>query len=66
MKSPSRQEDLLKKIETLEQKLAEAKEEEETLFEDLGNKVLNALTVHVALLDALGTIIGTYLEWRDY
>ena len=65
VKSPSRQEDLLKKIETLEQKLAEAKEEE-TLLEDLGKKVLNALTVHVALLDAEGTIIGTNLDWREY
>ena len=66
MKSSSRQEDLLKKVARLEEKLAEAKEGEETLFENLGNTVLNALTVHVALLDAEGTIIGTNLEWREY
>ena len=66
MKRSSRQEDLLKKVERLEQALAEAKEGEETLFENLGNTVLNALTVHVALLDAEGTIIGTNLEWREY
>lgn len=66
MKSSSRQEDLLKKVARLEEKLAEAKQGEETLFENLGNTVLNALTVHVALLDAEGTIIGTNLEWREY
>ncbi len=66
MKSPSRQEDLLKKVERLEQKLTEAREGEETLLENLGNTVLNALTVHVALLDAEGKIIGTNLEWREY
>jgi len=64
MKSSSRQEGLLKKVETLERKLMEAKEEEETLFGDLGNTVLNALSAHVALLDDEGTIIGTNLEWR--
>ena len=66
MKSSSRQEDLLKKVAELEEKLAEAREEEETLLENLGSTVLNALTVHVALLDAEGTIIGTNLEWREY
>ena len=66
MKSSSGQEDLLNKVARLEEKLAEAKEGEETLFENLGNTVLNALTVHVALLDAEGTIIGTNLEWREY
>jgi DNA-binding CsgD family transcriptional regulator len=66
MKTPSRQEDLLRKVERLEQRLAEVSEGEETLFENLGNTVLNALTVHVALLDAEGTIIGTNLEWKEY
>ena len=66
MKRSSRQEDLLKKVERLERKLMEAKEEEETLFEDLGRTVLNALSAHVALLDSEGTIIGTNLEWREY
>jgi len=66
MKSSSRQEDLLKKVARLEEKLAEAKEGEETLLENLGNNVLNALTVHVALLDAEGKIIGTNLEWREF
>ncbi len=65
MKRPS-QDDLLKKVDRLERKLAEAKEEEETLFENLGNTVLSALSVHAALLDAEGTIIGTNLGWRDY
>jgi DNA-binding CsgD family transcriptional regulator len=60
------QKDLLEKVDRLERKLAEVKKEEETLFEDLGNTVLNALTVHVALLDADGTIIGTNLEWKEY
>ena len=64
-RSPS-QEDLLKKIEKLERRLAEAKEEEEILFENLGNTVLNALSVHAVLLDAEGTIIGTNLGWREY
>ena len=66
MKSSSRQEDLLKKVDRLERKLMEAKEEEETLLEDLGNTVLNALSAHVALLDGEGTIIGTNLEWREF
>lgn len=66
MKSSSRHEDLLKKVEGLERKLMEAKEEEETLLEDLGNTVLNALSAHVALLDGEGKIIGTNLEWREY
>jgi DNA-binding CsgD family transcriptional regulator len=56
----------LQKIEALEQKLAEAKEEEGVFYESLGNTVLNALTVHVALLDAEGKIIGTNLEWKEY
>ncbi len=66
MKSSSQQEGLLKKVARLERKLAEAKDGEESLFENLGNTVLNALTVHVALLDAEGTIIGTNLEWREF
>jgi DNA-binding CsgD family transcriptional regulator len=66
MKSSSRQEGLLEKVTRLERKLAEAKDGEESLFESLGNTVLNALTVHVALLDAEGTIIGTNLEWREF
>jgi hypothetical protein len=66
MKRSSRQEDLLKKVERLERKLVEAKEEEQILFEDLGNTVLNALSAHVALLDRDGTIIGTNLEWREF
>ncbi len=66
MKSSSRQEDLLKKVERLERKLIEAKEGEETLLEGLGNTVLNALSAHVALLDGEGTIIGTNLEWRKF
>jgi DNA-binding CsgD family transcriptional regulator len=65
-KSSSRQVDLLKKVERLERELMEAKEEEETLFEGLGNTVLNALSVHVALLDSDGMIIGTNLEWAEY
>jgi DNA-binding CsgD family transcriptional regulator len=56
----------LEKIDRLERKLAEATREEEALFEDLGRTVLNALTVHVALLDAEGTIIGTNLGWKEY
>jgi len=66
MKSSSRQEDLLKKVARLERKLMEAKEGEESLLEDLGNTVLNALSAHVALLDDQGTIIGTNLEWREF
>jgi DNA-binding CsgD family transcriptional regulator len=66
MKSSSRQEDLLNKVDRLERELQEAKEEEETIFEDLGNTVLNALSAHVALLDAEGKIIGTNLEWREF
>ena len=66
MERSSRQEDLLKRVESLERKLIEAKEEEETLFEDLGRTVLNALSAHVAILDSDGTIIGTNLEWREY
>jgi DNA-binding CsgD family transcriptional regulator len=66
MKTSSRQEDLLKKVERLERKLMEAREEEETRFEDLGNTVLIALSAHVALLDSEGKIIGTNLEWREF
>jgi DNA-binding CsgD family transcriptional regulator len=66
MKSSSRQEDLLRKVERLEKELSEVREGEQTLFANLGNTVLNALTVHVALLDAEGRIIGTNLEWREF
>ncbi len=66
MKRSPGQEDLLKKVERLERKLAEAKEEEETLLENLGNTVLNALSVHAVLLDAEGTIIGNNFGWREY
>ena len=66
MKRSYREQDLLRRVESLERKLKEAKEEEEALFEDLGNKILRALSVHVALLDGEGTIIGTNLEWTEY
>lgn len=66
MKSSSREKQLLKKVEGLERKLAEVTEEGESHIEYFGNTVLNALSVHVALLDADGTIIGTNLDWTEY
>lgn len=68
MKHPSRQEDLVKKVRRLEQKLGEAKKGKESvsLFEGLGNTILNALSVHVALLDEKGRIVATNLHWREY
>jgi DNA-binding CsgD family transcriptional regulator len=66
MKVSPGQKDLLEEIERLERRLAEAGEQKAALLEGLGKTVLNALSIHVALLDADGTIIATNLEWNEY
>jgi len=66
MNRSSRQEDLLKEVERLERKLTDAKKQEEALFEHLRNTVLNALSIHVAILDEEAKIIATNLEWAEF
>jgi len=69
MNRPSRNENLLEKVERLERRLAAAKAGAESsfgFFEEFGRTVLNSLSVHVALLDAEGRILGTNLQWKQY